>query len=1097
MPIRKQIASISLGTGIDRKNDPKIVPVSKLLTLANGRVGDQNTTKRFGYTEKSVVTKKTTGTGSTSVTGTLTQGSAFGAFKDELLLVDNNTLYAQSSSQNEWINKGVNIAVGVQKKQIQRNNNDLKYSDSAFFGGILFTIYYDVDDEDYRITVIDRTTGASYMNDVTVESSSGAKGFCKAIYLNGSFYGFYVDGNDLKYIRVNLSNLSQFIAAVTLVSGTANPRFDVVGISDNQAAIAYNDTSNQTILGVFTASSAAYATITIGTDAVNGVHLIYSEDDQYIWVFFSGTNSTTEFGVLDYGVYDLSLNEVLAPQQVVNENFNAISRVVGVSVGMGKVRVWIEVDTTIIRSDSTQVNTTNDTIGVIADQTGVGSAYVFTAATTAPTGLTSGTTYYFTRQAKLATTLANALNDSFIDITGAGSGEFLLTKVSGITTNYIIQVTLTSSGSVDNSGILLKGVTITSKPFSIGNDQVAFAVEYFSELQRTSFLILADALDTLTPIGLAAIAKFNVNRGKGLNDTPFVATPYQVDDNTFGISNSEIIRIESEGEDYTFENGIVANEFLLDRAQRYFNDQIGNNTLIGGAIVKAYDGISATELNFNVFPEPVYAGFVTTGGSLAAGTYGFQCVYRWIDNQGLIHRSAPSVPVSVTTTGSTSTIRVHCPFLNLTDKLPLNGRNNVIIELYMTQLNGSLYYLKGTTENTPSVSANPDPSQAEFVITSQPAGSEELLYTTGGVLENLSPPPSILVKATKNRAFLVNSENPKEFYYSKINNPSFGLAFNDVLRDEIPEGTTGIEALEAMDDKVVFFERSKMYFISGDGPNNLGINNTFTRPQLITNQVGSTNQDSTLFYAQGIAFQSPDKGIWLLSRDLQVVYLGADVEDFKDIPIVSANVIENVNELRFATGDGTQLVYDYFRQQWAFDTGLPAQDAIYQNDTYYLLRNSNGVVWAEDTTKFTDNGGPIRMVVETPWIKAAAVQGFQRVQRMALLGKFKSSHKLKIQIAYDYEDFYRDEIIWDAGSVIGTSIFGDDAFFGDDSVFGGVDDGVYQVRLHMPRQKCQSVKFRFEDVSETDPGESMEMTALDLQLGVKQGLNKLREAKSV
>jgi hypothetical protein len=1097
MPIRKQIASIALGTGIDRKNDPKIVPVSKLLTLANGRVGDQNTTKRFGYVEQSVVTKQTTGTGSTSVTGTLTQGSAFGAFKDELLLVDNNTIYAQSSSQNEWINKGVNIAVGVQKKQIQRNNNDLLFSDSAFFGGILFTIYYDVDDADYRVTVIDRTTGASYINDATVDASSGTKGYCKAIYLNGSFYGFYVDGNDLKYIRVNLSNLSQFIAAVTLVSGSANPRFDVARISDNQAAIAYNDTSNQTILGIFTASSAAYSTITISTDAVHSVSLVYSEDDQLIWVFFGGTNATSQFGRLAYGVYDSSLNQILAPAQVVNEANMAISRVVGVPVGMGKVRIWIEVDTTILRSNSTLVNTGTDTIGLGSGQTGIGSAYVFTAATTAPTGLTSGTTYYFTREAKLSTTLANALSDTFINITAAGSGEFLLTKVSGVTTNYIIQVTLTSGGSVDNSGDLFHGVTLASKPFSIGNGQVAFAAEYFSDLQRTSFLVLADGSDTATPVGLSVIAKFNVNRGKGLNTTPILPTPYQVDDNTYGISNSEIIRIEAEGTDYTFENGIVANEFLLDRAQRYFNDQIGDNTLIGGGIVKSYDGISATELNFNVFPEPVYAGFVTSGGSLAAGTYGFQCVYRWIDNQGLIHRSAPSVPVSVTTTGATSTIRVHCPYLNLTDKFETNGRNSVIIELYMTQLNGSLYYLRSTTPNIKINLTVPDPFQATFTITAAPSGSEELLYTTGGILENLSPPPSILVKATKNRAFLVNSENPKEFYFSKINNPSFGLAFSDVLRDEIPEGTTGIEALEAMDDKVVFFERSKMYFISGDGPNNLGINNTFTRPQLITNQVGSTNQDSTLFYAQGIAFQSPDKGIWLLSRDLQVAYLGADVEEFKDIPVVAANVIENVNELRFATGDGTQLVYDYFRQQWAFDTGLPAQDAIYQNDTYYLLRNSNGVVWAEDITKFTDNGGPIRMVVETPWIKASAVQGFQRVQRMALLGKFKSSHKLKIQIAYDYEDFYRDELIWDAGDIIGTSIFGDDALFGDDSVFGGVDDGVYQVRVHMPRQKCQSVKFRFEDISESDPGESMEMTALDLQLGVKQGLNKLREGKSI
>ncbi len=104
---------------------------------------------------------------------------------------------------------------------------------------------------------------------------------------------------------------------------------------------------------------------------------------------------------------------------------------------------------------------------------------------------------------------------------------------------------------------------------------------------------------------------------------------------------------------------------------------------------------------------------------------------------------------------------------------------------------------------------------------------------------------------------------------------------------------------------------------------------------------------------------------------------------------------------------------------------------------------------------------------------------------------------MKIEIAYDYEEFYREQLLWTAGTVLDISEFGDDILFGDDSVFGGVSDGVYQVRVHMPRQKCQAVKFRISDVSSSDAGASMELTALDLEIGVKKGLNKLRADKSI
>ena len=1089
MALQDQIVSIPLGRGIDSKTDPKLVPTEKLLLLQDARVGDANIKKRFGYNELSVTTTQTTGTGTTSSKGVLTQGSALGSFNDELLFFDNNKVYSYSETKDEFIDKGINVSVGVGRQIIQRNNNNLKYADSAIYENILFTIYYDTVDADYRITVIDNENGASFLNDVTVESSSGSKGYCKAIYLQGSFYGFYVDGNDLKYVKVDLSDLSKFIAATTLVSGTANPVFDLIPLSSSQAFLSYNDTSNQTIIGIFTASTATLATQTIAKDSPHGTLCVLDSFNSNVFVFFSGTNSG--LGRIEYAVYDFSLSQVLAPTILETIVGAKVYRMAGYVTSSGNCEVLYEVDSTTAVSDSTQVNTTNDTINFGDALYYTGTKVTFTAATTAPTGLTSGNPYYLINSGsgnyQFASTLADALNGAHINITAAGSGDFTVTKTDTKPTNYIGLDVASSSGSVNHVGNVLFGVSLASKA-EIFQDEIGVCVEWQSDLQPTTFLVL------VTPNGLpytTIVAKCNVNRGKGINDTPILPSMISLDENTLAIANSEKIRIEVEDNQFTFEDGIVLNKFFTDRTQRYFNEQQGKNTIVGGGIVKSYDGYKLTELNFNIFPEDVLASELSSGGSLSAGIYGFQVVYRWIDNQGIIHRSAPSTNVSVTCSGGSSTVNLKAPGLTLTDKRAAFGTTEVIIELYMTAVNGSIYYLKDTaTNDTTSL-------YIDFSVTTEPTGSEELLYTTGGILENLPPPPSNLVKATKNRLFVVNAENEKSFYYSKIAQNQFGISFNDILQNQIQEGVNKISAMEAMDDKVVFFSKSKIHFISGDGPNDLGFSNTFTEPQLVTNQVGSSNPDSTVYYAEGVIFQSQDKGYWLLGRGLDVSYIGADVEGYKDLTIVSANHIENKNEIRLSSSDGTQLVYDYFKKQWAIDTGLPSNDAVYQNNSFWLLRNENGILWKEMVGSYVDNSGPIRMVEETPWIKLANLQGFQRVKRMAVLGKFKSDHKLKIQIAYDYEEFYREELNWDAGTIIGTSLFGDDATFGDDSVFGGVDDGVYQFRLHLPRQKCQAIKFRFEDVSESSPGESMELTAIDLSVGVKKGINKLRADKSI
>jgi hypothetical protein len=129
-----------------------------------------------------------------------------------------------------------------------------------------------------------------------------------------------------------------------------------------------------------------------------------------------------------------------------------------------------------------------------------------------------------------------------------------------------------------------------------------------------------------------------------------------------------------------------------------------------------------------------------------------------------------------------------------------------------------------------------------------------------------------------------------------------------------------------------------------------------------------------------------------------------------------------------------------------------------------------------------------------------------------VIGEFRSNHRLALDIAYNYE-LVRHRLVFDATSKIDTSTFGDPALdidstpaeYGDGDPFGsgtadaGMGSRVYQFRAHLPIQKCQSVKFYFEDMHSIGEylGEGYEITELMLEVGVKRGTFKVADTRSI
>lgn len=677
---------------------------------------------------------------------------------------------------------------------------------------------------------------------------------------------------------------------------------------------------------------------------------------------------------------------------------------------------------------------------------------------------------------------ANVVNITLIEDTSSPVTykAFYEESAASSINHKVYQASITLAGSVSGIEIIARSVGLASKPFKY-QDSIYVLVVHASELQSTYFLISEnkEIISKVSPgLGGDLVTGNSLSKTNILEDSKFLfATQIKgrttIDDDEFfsllGV-NSTVVDFEPQ-----------------DPLQ---NDSLGFNLHIAGGILMMYDGATVVEHGFHLFPENLEVqASSNTGGVLSDGTYQYSAVYAWTDNKGQIHRSAASVGLEVELSAGTSTQQrtIRIPTLRLTQK------QNVIIELYRTEANGTIFYKITDTSNPVK-----NDKTVDFVDIVDDSTSDadlidnEVLYTTGGVLENIAASSSRIVEPLSDRLFLAGLEDPNKLQYSKIRFEGSPVEFNDILTIQVNSRGGEITALKAMDDKLVIFKESALFYLSGDGPNNLGQQDTFIKPELVSSEIGCINSKSVVLTPDGIMFKSR-KGIYLLSRSLQLEYIGDNVEDFNDLRISSAIVVPEENQVRFTTETGDALIYNYFFRQWSTFTNHQALSAVGILFDYYYLR-SDGILFKESETQFTDNGSPINLKLESGWISFAQVQGFQRVYKLLLLGNFKSPHKLRIRVAYDFNEAFVQE------KIIDTADFTDNARYGDDSPYGlpdtkayGGSGNVHQIRLNLKRQKCQSMKIRIEEIQNDldNLGEGLTLSNIMLEVGQKAGTAKL------
>ena len=506
--------------------------------------------------------------------------------------------------------------------------------------------------------------------------------------------------------------------------------------------------------------------------------------------------------------------------------------------------------------------------------------------------------------------------------------------------------------------------------------------------------------------------------------------------------------------------------------------RINSHTLIGAGTWLTYDGARCKPSYFANTMTNMTGVTVASGGALS-GQHQICATIEWADARGNRHTSAPTVPVILyagTGGGASTLYRFDEELLYALNPgwTQRQASDEPKIGWYVTESNSSVFYgstlgasffqyYDYTTWDNLSLPATINPGTT----------SGNILYTTGGVLENDSLPSPRFLTEYKGRGIALTAGWDNRVFVSKPAEPGIAVEWSLALYFDVPARGGLTLGLQQMDSALYLFKSNQILTTYGDPPGATGEGGSFSIPQVVFDGVGVKDPESIILTPKGIMFKS-DKGFYMILRNQELAYIGEGPFN-QTAQVYSAACDLQRQEVLFTLADGVVLVYNYYQNAWSYYdvpwTPVPG-GGMYRGNRHLLGATTAAYYLpiSDDVPTYFDAGGAdIETVVETGWVRMNGIAGYQRVKRAYCVGDWSDSSAnaatLVVDVATDY------------GSSTGQTVTIPNSAMPIDSEF----------EIHLSKQKCESMKFKFTQ----DEGK-FEISGMTLDLGVKSGTNKSR-----
>ena len=528
------------------------------------------------------------------------------------------------------------------------------------------------------------------------------------------------------------------------------------------------------------------------------------------------------------------------------------------------------------------------------------------------------------------------------------------------------------------------------------------------------------------------------------------------------------------------------------KPQRWIN--AAGSVYTHGGIQTVCDGVKGYENSIHHYPEKPWTQ-VGAAGPGATGWYttaasNHNIVIGWVywDNDGLEHRSGISLPC---TTGTAADPNKY-PILFVPPPPP-SAVGNLTLRIYATgDLNASAspdaYYLQAEVEASELVHCAAGETWLYYNALSQftDEGSE-LVYTSGGVLESLAPPALKDICTWQDVLVGISAEDRNLLYYTKPFQPGIAPEWNPALTIRIPSEGGDVVSINALDDKLVCLKENAVYYAVGSTRDALGQGNDPTVVR-VASDVGCVGRHTTAIVPDGLLFvANHGRGLVLLDRGMTTHRLRAAEDRFVNLDQMhSTLVVPYESSVRWGWIDGTALCLNY-------DQGSFSRFTNYFGNTHHAV--IDGRTWAlnnyqNDYNLFQENDPSTEGVdfqapywtINTAWFKLGGINGFQRLKRL-LLAATPGSYGTNLGVTLKVSAWvnYQDE-----GDPVYEATWPNTAF----------GTALKQLELHVPVQKCGSVRFQIEEVAVSPPPVEaslypITLSQLSLRIGVKRAQNRI------
>jgi hypothetical protein len=539
----------------------------------------------------------------------------------------------------------------------------------------------------------------------------------------------------------------------------------------------------------------------------------------------------------------------------------------------------------------------------------------------------------------------------------------------------------------------------------------------------------------------------------------------------------------------------------LDK-EDHFIETPGNVIISSGGLPRVFDGRQFVEQGFLCYPTIKFAS--ATGGSMAAGDYYYAATFDWVDGDGNIVRSGRSVPspdaTGKVTCAASGKVNISYSVLWHTDKISDNSRapGKPVITLWRTPVNKQDFHKLKTIDLT-TATAGFSTYTDSYSDAQVGLSYTEKLYTTGGVLENSPPPVYYISCIFQNRQFCVDEENSDRIRYSKEfarKDPAdftlgYAVEHSDGLFIHAPYDGEKITALAALDDKLIIFKESKIYMTYGEPLDDTGAGANYVRPLLVSQNIGCRSHKTLAKIEGGILFDS-GRGIFMLTRGMELIDHGEPVKYYYEKTTIQDAVVDARNHQVIFCGDpadNVSLVYNYKYQAWS-TFGFGARSAAYVDNVLWVDVSSDDSYSNIQKMSYSSYSD-VAMDIVSPWINLGEIAEFWRFVRLIITGNKITDTSLIVNLAYNYEPYWRQSNTIDLSSLEGFS-------YSDQYGAGSSDyqDNAMMIKVDSAVKKCTSFRFRITHASPPE-AQAFEITSISFEVEKLTGAFKVDAGRIV